>query len=235
MRSIGIIGGVDGPTAVYLTGDFGIIGEHFHFSSLAPYFMVLAVTIIIAYLIGNISPATLLARAKGIDIKQAGSGNAGTTNALRVMGKKAGAITLVIDVVKGIAAVALGNFLCGSLCGMICVVAVVAGHIWPVMFKFKGGKGVATIFGAIVGLNILVAFYGLIVLVIAVLISKRVSVGSMLAALSFPVFSYWLEPDFVVLACVLALIIIIKHRANIKRLIKGEEPKLSLFDKEKKK
>lgn len=235
MRSIGIIGGADGPTAVFLTGDFGLVGERFQFSSVAPYFIILAVMVIIAYLIGNVSPATLLARAKGIDIKQAGSGNAGTTNALRVMGKKAGAITLLIDVVKGIVAVALGELVCGQLCGMICVVAVVVGHIWPMVFKFKGGKGVATIFGAIVGLNILVALCALGVLVIAVLISKRVSVGSMLAALSFPVFSYWLEPDFVVLACILALIIIIKHRANIKRLVKGEEPKLSLFDKERKK
>lgn len=235
MHSIGIIGGADGPTAVFITGDFGLIGEHFQFSSLAPYFLILAAMVLIAYFIGNVSPATLLARAKGLDIKQEGSGNAGTTNALRVMGKKAGAITLVIDVVKGIAAVLLGQLVCGQLCAMLCVVAVVAGHIWPVVFKFKGGKGVATIFGAIVGLNILVALCALGILIIGVLISKRVSVGSILAAVSFPVFSYWLEPDFVLLACVLALIIIIKHRANIQRLFKGEEPKLSFFDKEKKK
>lgn len=235
MHSIGIIGGADGPTAVFITGDFGLIGEHFQFSSLAPYFLILAAMVLIAYFIGNVSPATLLARAKGLDIKQEGSGNAGTTNALRVMGKKAGAITLVIDVVKGIAAVLLGQLVCGQLCAMLCVVAVVVGHIWPVVFKFKGGKGVATIFGAIVGLNILVALCALGILIIGVLISKRVSVGSILAAVSFPVFSYWLEPDFVLLACVLALIIIIKHRANIQRLFKGEEPKLSFFDKEKKK
>ncbi len=232
---MGIIGGADGSTVVVLTGDAGLVGEKFQFSSLAPYFAIFAALIVAAYFIGNISPAILLARAKGIDIKQEGSGNAGSTNALRVMGKKAGAITLVIDVIKGIVAVALADFLCGQLCAMICVLAVVAGHIWPMAFKFKGGKGVATTFGAIVGLNILIALCALGVLVLAVLASKRVSVGSILAAISFPLFSCWLEPDFVPFACILALLIMVKHRANIGRLLQGKEPKLGLFDKEKRK
>ncbi len=232
---MGIIGGADGPTVVVLTGDVGLIGERFQFASLTLYFVIFAVLIIAAYFIGNISPAILLAKAKGIDIKQEGSGNAGTTNVLRVMGKKAGAITLVIDVVKGVAAVALAHVLCGQLCAMICVLAVVAGHIWPAVFKFKGGKGVATTFGAIVGLNILIALLALVVLLIVVGVSRRVSVGSIAAAISFPALSCWLEPDFVLFACILALLIIIKHRANIGRLVRGEEPKLSLFDKEKKK
>ena len=90
-----------------------------------------------------------MAKARGIDIKSEGSGNAGTTNALRVMGKKAGAVTLVVDVLKGAVAVLLGNLVCGHLCAMFCVLAAMLGHIWPVFYRFKGGKGVSTAFGAV--------------------------------------------------------------------------------------
>ena len=113
--------------------------------------------LIIAYLLGNISPSTLLAKAKGIDIHKEGSGNAGTTNALRVMGKKAGVITLVVDVLKGTIAVLIGFLLAGSAGEAWCVLAVFCGHVWPVFYKFKGGKGVATAFGALLGLNPLMA------------------------------------------------------------------------------
>ncbi len=190
--------------------------------------------VLAAYLIGNISPSTLLAKAKGIDIKKEGSGNAGTTNALRVMGKKAGAITLIVDVLKGVAAVLLGKLVGGPVCAMFCVVAVMLGHIWPVFYRFKGGKGVATAFGSLLGLNPLLGLSALGVVLVGVLVSKRMSVGSVLGALSFPALCYFLEPDFIFLGCVLALIIIIKHRANIVRLFRGEEPKLGIFNKEKK-
>lgn len=190
--------------------------------------------VLVAYLIGNISPSILLAKARGIDIKKEGSGNAGTTNALRVMGKKAGVITLVIDVLKGVAAVLLGAFICGPQCSMFCAVAVMFGHIWPVLYRFKGGKGVATAFGALMGLNPWLGLSALGVVIIGVLISKRMSVGSVLGALSFPLLCFFLEREFLPLGCVLAVIIIVKHRANIVRLFRGEEPKLSIFNKEKK-
>lgn len=197
-------------------------------------FVVFWVMVLLAYFIGNISPSTLLAKARGLDIKKEGSGNAGTTNALRVMGKKAGAITLVVDILKGVVSVLLGDLICGGWCGMLCVVAVMLGHIWPVVYRFKGGKGVATAFGALLGLNPLLGLSALGVVLIGVLISRRMSVGSMLGALSFPVICYFLEPDFIYLGCVLAILILVKHRANIVRLFKGEEPILSIFDKEKK-
>lgn len=209
--AVGIIGGADGPTAIYLSSPIWL--------------MVLLV--VIAYLIGNISPSILLAKAKGIDIKKEGSGNAGTTNALRVMGKKAGIITLVIDILKGVAAVVLGGLLAGQDVAMLCVVAVFCGHVWPAFYKFKGGKGVATAFGALMGLNPLVGLSALGVVAIGVLISRRMSVGSVLGALSFPVITYFLEPDFIILGSVMAVLILIKHRANIVRLFKGEEPKIS--------
>ncbi len=241
MNSIGIIGGADGPTAIYVTGDTGIVGEMLNLcggidkTALWMYIGIMVAIVIAAYFVGNISPSTILAKKHGIDIKKEGSGNAGTTNALRVMGKKAGAVTLVVDVLKGLLSVVIAGLLCGQGCAMLCVIAVMLGHIWPILYKFKGGKGVATCFGAVAGLNILVALCALGVLVLGVLISKRMSVGSMLAALSFPVFCWFLEPDFIYLACVLALVIIIKHRANIARLLHGQEPKLSFFDKEIKK
>lgn len=191
----------------------------------------LAAAIAIAYLLGNISPSILMARAKGIDIKKEGSGNAGTTNALRVMGKKAGVITLVVDILKGTAAVLLGGLLAGEPGSMWCVIAVFCGHIWPVFFGFKGGKGVATAFGALLGLNPLLAVIVLGIVIAAVVISKRMSVGSILGAVSFPFIAIFLEPDFVIFGTVLALIVIVKHRANIVRLLNGEEPVMSIFEK----
>ncbi len=240
-EAAGIIGGADGPTAIFLTStqDLGLAGKLVENGctpgQLAGYAAIFAAMVLLAYFVGNISPSILQAKARGIDIKKEGSGNAGTTNALRVMGKKAGAITLIVDVLKGTICVLLGNLICGHLCAMLCVVAVMLGHVWPVVYKFKGGKGVATAFGALTGLNPLLGLSALGIVIIGVLVSRRMSVGSELGAITFPVVCYFLEPDFLYLGCVLALIILVKHRANIARLFRGEEPKLSIFDKEKNK
>ena len=110
--------------------------------------------VVIAYLIGNISPSILLAKAKGIDIRKEGSGNAGTTNALRVMGKKAGADNSYRRCSQGNRLRCCWDLLlAGHVGAMWCVVAVFCGHVWPVFFGFRGGKGVATAFGALMGLN----------------------------------------------------------------------------------
>lgn len=190
--------------------------------------------VVIAYLIGNISPSIMLAKARGIDIKKEGSGNAGTTNALRVMGKKAGVITLIVDILKGVCAVLLGSFIGGYTAGTFCAIAVFCGHVWPAFYRFKGGKGVATAFGALMGIDPLLGLSALGIVVIGVLISKRMSVGSVLGAVCFPAIALFLEPDFIIPGTVLAIIIIIKHRANIARLLKGEEPVMSIFQKDKK-
>ncbi len=191
--------------------------------------------VVIAYFIGNISPSTMLAKARGLDIKKEGSGNAGTTNALRVMGAKAGVITLVVDILKGVIAVILPQLIVGETCAMLCAIAVIFGHVWPVIYKFKGGKGVATTFGAIVAINPLLGLATLGVVVITVLISKRMSAGSVMGALLFPLLAFFIEPGFYLHGLVLAAIVIIKHRSNIDRLIHGEEPKLGFLDKDKKK
>ena len=183
--------------------------------------------VVAAYFIGNISPAILLGKVNGIDIKKEGSGNAGTTNVLRVLGKKAAAITLIIDISKGFFATWLGFFAGDYRVGTICAAAVFCGHIWPCFFQFKGGKGVATAFGAILAVNWTLALTVLIVVIFGVLISRRMSVGSLLGAISFPVLAWFMENGFFIPGTIMAVIVVVKHRANIKRLFHGEEPKMS--------
>lgn len=197
----------------------------------------------VSYLIGNISPAILIGRACGIDIKKEGSGNAGTTNVLRVLGKKAAVATLAIDILKGVAAVLAARLtvsLYGGIAGSealvnlypeylpaLCAIAVLCGHIWPVFFGFKGGKGVATAFGTLVTLSPAMGLSALGIVFLIVAVTKRVSAGSVCGALCVPFLAYIFIPEFIWGAIVMAVIVVIKHRANIGRLVRGEEPKLS--------
>lgn len=182
------------------------------------------ICVTIAYLIGNISPSIILGKSKGVDIKQEGSGNAGTTNALRVLGKKAAVITLIIDICKGALAVAIGMNMGNYTIGTVCALAVFCGHIWPCFYGFKGGKGVATAFGAILAVNWYVALMMVIIVAIGLSASRRMSVGSILGAVTFPLVCWLFEPGFWKIGSVMAVIVLIKHIPNIKRLIKGEEP-----------
>ena len=204
--------------------EIGIIGE----GSI----IYVVMTVLAAYFLGNISPAILIGRAKGVDIKKEGSGNAGTTNVLRVLGKKAAVATLLIDVLKGTFAVILGGILMGEQVAFYCVAAVFCGHVWPIFFGFKGGKGVATAFGALMGLDYRIGLTALAVVIVGVLISKRMSFGSILGAVTFPVIAWYFNPDFIYIGTVMAVLIIIKHRANLGRLIRGEEPKIGHKKKE---
>ena len=180
----------------------------------------------LAYFIGNISPSIILGKLAGVDIKKEGSGNAGTTNALRVLGKKAAVITLLIDVFKGVFAVFIGMHFGNYTIGTVCALAVFCGHIWPCLYNFKGGKGVATAFGAIMAVNWCLGVLALGVVAVGLAASQRMSVGSILGAASFPIICWNFEPGFIYIGSVMAIIIIVKHRANILRLIKGEEPKM---------
>ena len=185
------------------------------------------IPVVIAYLMGNISPSIILGKIHGIDIKKEGSGNAGTTNALRVLGKKAAFITLVIDIGKGVLAVIIGRLVGGAAVGYICALAVFCGHIWPCFYSFKGGKGVATAFGALLSVNWMLGLAALAVVAVGLALTQRMSVGSLLGAITFPILCWLLEPDFIWIGSVMALIVLIKHRANIGRLLRGEEPKMS--------
>lgn len=192
------------------------------------------ILLLIAYMLGNISPSTILAKAKGIDIKKAGSGNAGTTNALRVLGAKAAVITLVIDIGKGFLAVFIACMFLNPMQVSFCALAVFLGHVWPLLLKFKGGKGVATAFGALLALNWQLALICLGIVVIVVLVTKMVSLGSVTAALAFPFLAYFMEKEFLPAGICMALILIFKHRANIARILSGNESKLSFKKKENK-
>lgn len=191
--------------------------------------------IVISYFLGNISPSILIGRAMGIDIRKEGSGNAGTTNTLRIIGKKAAAAVLVIDILKGVAAVLLGRYIGGQELAMYCGLAVFLGHIWPAAFGFRGGKGIATGFGVALAWEPLL---GLILLASAAIFfaaTKRVSVGSIVAATVLPFAAYYFDHNYLPVTIAMGAIVLIKHRLNIKRLIRGEEPKVSLKKREERK
>lgn len=187
---------------------------------------MLWISALIGYALGNISPATLLGRAKNIDIKKEGSGNAGTTNVLRTLGKKAAVITLIVDVLKGALAVIIASFMAGDNGSAICVLSVVVGHIWPVLYGFKGGKGVATAFGALTAFNAVLGCSALAIVAVGIAFTRRMSVGAILACISFPALAYFIEAKFVAIGTLLAAVILYKHRGNIRRLLEGNEPKI---------
>ncbi|MCR5134917.1 MAG: glycerol-3-phosphate 1-O-acyltransferase PlsY [Clostridiales bacterium] len=196
-----------------------------------------AVTVIVcalAYLLGNISPSILLGKAKGIDIRKEGSGNPGTTNTLRVMGKKAAVIVLLVDILKGTLAVVLAGVLFGQHMAMYCTLLVFCGHVWPVLFGMRGGKGVATAFGALTGLCPPLGLGCLAVVLIAVAITRYVSFGSIFGALACPILSVFLIRPFLPYAAIMAAIVIWRHRSNIGRLMRHEESKLSFHSAGKK-
>ena len=189
-------------------------------------YFVLAV--VIAYLLGSISPSTILAKAQGKDIKKEGSGNAGTTNTLRVLGKKAAVITLIVDIGKGILAVSLAYLISTPDAAMVSALAAFCGHVWPLYFGFKGGKGVAVAFGAVLRLNWQLALMMALLLVAVVLITRMVSVGSLAVGIAFPVCCWFMYREFFWIGLIMALIMIYNHRGNIVRLMNHEENKLDL-------
>lgn len=196
------------------------------------------ITILLSYLLGSIPVGYLIAKAlKGIDVRRFGSGNIGATNVARVVSKGAGIVTLILDILKGLAAVTLVPLLAGGvrpdLVRILCALAVVAGHNWTVFLKFRGGKGVATTAGALIGLAPLVFISALCVWIIMFVISKYVSLASIVAGVSMPVFFvFYGEPmSFFVLGVIIALIGIFRHKENIKRLLAGKENKLALWGK----
>ncbi len=194
--------------------------------------MEIVLTIFIAYLMGCFSPAYFLGRfVKKIDIREYGSGNAGTTNALRVFGKKIGILTFVIDIAKGILAVLISQYIMGEEGRYLGALFVVLGHNWPVFLKFKGGKGIATSLGVLTILNWKLGLICLIVGVSVIIFTKYVSLGSLTATVVAPIASFILMGNvsnhLFYTTLVLAFLSIFRHRSNIVRLLKGKENKLS--------
>ena len=198
-----------------------------------PFQFKIIIVAIVSYFLGNISPAILVGRLHGIDIRKEGSGNAGTTNVLRVLGVKAAVATLAIDVLKGYVAVRIGlNY--GDIGAMIAFICVVYGHIFPALYKFKGGKGVATSLGAALALDWPSAFALILIAIAVTALSRKMSLGSITAAVSYPFLIEYYYSSVLPMAIVLAVTVIVMHRSNIQRLIRKEEPSLSFGGKNKK-
>lgn len=181
-----------------------------------------------AYMLGNINPAIIIGKLKGIDIRREGSGNAGMTNTIRVMGLAAGITVFVVDVLKGFAAVMLGHSIGGTYGAMAAFAGVVLGHCFPAVFGFKGGKGVASAFGAALALNWISAVAALLIAGVLFGITRRMSIASLVAALAYPALVWHFRPEYFYFAVCAAAFLMIMHFSNIKRIAKGEEKPLTI-------
>jgi glycerol-3-phosphate acyltransferase PlsY len=201
----------------------------------------------IAYLLGSIPTALWIGRSRySIDVREHGSKNAGATNTFRVLGKKPGIVVLTIDILKGVIATILPIlFLPEGICGeqndtlaqvqILAAIAAVVGHVFPIFAQFKGGKGVATSLGVIIGLTPLAAGICILLFLVVFILSQYVSLGAIVAAISFPFVlkfivgesSIWL----VGFSIFLSILVLFAHRKNIIRLLQRNENKMNLFKK----
>lgn len=198
---------------------------------------------VIAYFIGSINFSVIIGRKMaGIDVREKGSGNAGSTNVLRTIGVKAALLTLICDILKGVVAILLailiGNIVKNidkALLVQLAGIFVILGHTFPIFFEFKGGKGVATALGVLLMSNWKIGLICLLFALIIIIVSRMVSMGAVGAAILFPVLTLFMSDNFIVVASgmkyfiyslILALIVIFNHRENIKRIMNGTENKL---------
>lgn len=195
--------------------------------------LALSLLVLAAYLLGAIPNGLLLARLKGVDLQKVGSGNIGATNVFRCVGMGWGVLAFVLDAVKGFVPAFFFPRLLESAppwLGLACGVAAVAGHNWPVWLKFKGGKGVSTSAGMLLGIAPAAVGIGFAVFALTVVATRWVSLGSILAAVAVPAAYLWMNgADNCLLAGALVLmgaLVIVKHRANVKRLLNGTEPRI---------
>ncbi len=201
------------------------------------------IDLIVAYLMGSIPSAVWIGRIfYHTDIREYGSGNAGATNTFRVLGKKAGIPVLLIDILKGLAAVQLpylSELIPGSVpfvnLQLVLGVAALFGHIFPIFASFKGGKGIATLVGIILAVHPCAALVSIAFFFVVFLISHYVSLSSITAAITFPivvivVFKTQI-PSLVIFSMVIAVLVLITHQKNIERLIRNEESKSHLVKK----
>jgi acyl-phosphate glycerol 3-phosphate acyltransferase len=191
----------------------------------------LIIIAVISYLLGDINPAIVIGKIKGVDIRKEGSGNPGMTNAIRVMGLWAGIAVFVVDVLKAFISVKAGYAIAADAGAMVAFAAVVLGHCFPVFYGFKGGKGVAAAFGAVLALNWQSALIVLAVAAVLFIICRRMSVASLGAAISYPFLVHHFAAQYTYFGIAAALFLLIMHRENIVRLLKGEEKPLTIGHK----
>lgn len=211
-------------------------------------YAIIAITTVIAYLLGSVNSAIIVGKLHKIDIREHGSGNAGLTNTLRTLGKKAAVCVLLGDILKGVVAIGIAIIISKfdfypneyfAIITQLAGVAVVLGHIFPVYYGFKGGKGVLTSITVMFMINWEISLICLLLFILVVAITKFVSLGSILAAFAFPCLVLFSDKipflterrDMLIFSIILAAIVIIKHRSNIVRLVQGKENKLSFKKK----
>ena len=195
-------------------------------------------SVVVSYLIGSIPTAYIFGRwLKGIDIRQHGSGNVGATNAFRILGKGPGTVVLLIDIFKGAIVTSWVADLFGlsdPLARVVLGFVVVCGHNWTVFWNFKGGKGIATSFGVLIGLTIAIAsirpvvLYTMVTWIVVFLLSGYVSLASIMASVALPLLSLFFPQPFAVVALViiLCIFVVFRHRPNITRLFDGKESRV---------
>jgi glycerol-3-phosphate acyltransferase PlsY len=187
---------------------------------------------IISYLLGSISFSVLLAKMlKGIDIRQYGSGNAGATNTLRILGKGPAILVLSLDVLKGISAVWIGKWLGGDATWIpaLCGIAAIIGHNWPLYFNFHGGKGVATTIGVMATMSFLPAFFAGMIAIVLIVLTRYVSLGSLIFVALTPVclliMGGYPRPVFWS-SIIIAIFVYWRHRSNIVKIVQHRENKI---------
>jgi glycerol-3-phosphate acyltransferase PlsY len=182
--------------------------------------VIAAVAALVGYLVGAISPATLIARRRGIDLRDVGSGNPGASNAGRALGRRTGIAVAVLDVLKGVVPAA-GFGAIDHRAGLVAGIAAVLGHVTSPFLRGRGGKGVATALGAVLGVHPLWALIVLVVWVAGLAVSRWIALASVLAAASVAVVALVLRED-VLWAVVVAVLVIVRHQANfVRRLARG--------------
>lgn len=203
--------------------------------------------VVIAYLFGSIPTAVWIGQAfYGVDVREYGSGNAGATNTFRVLGTRAGVIVMIIDILKGFTATNLAYFIGSSVTGpqdaaqfvnyklALGVIAVV-GHLFPVFAGFRGGKGVATLFGMVLAVHFPAAMVCVSLFVLVLLLTRYVSLSSIIAGFSFPFsIALWFHSpvkSILLYAICICALVLVTHQKNIERLLKGKESKVYLFRK----
>ncbi|SDD68096.1 acyl-phosphate glycerol-3-phosphate acyltransferase [Mucilaginibacter pineti] len=203
--------------------------------------------LILAYLCGSIPTAVWIGLAfYDIDVREYGSGNAGATNTFRVLGKKAGIPVMLLDILKGWTATNLAYFIGVSTTGaqnstaytnyaLALGVAAVMGHLFPIFAGFRGGKGVATLFGMILAIHLHAALLCVVVFIVVLLVTKYVSLSSIAAAFTYPIGVSFVFPtpirSIVIYGMCICLLILVTHQKNIERLLKGKESKVNFFKK----
>lgn len=184
---------------------------------------------VLSYIIGNISVSYLIAKyAAGIDIRKYGSGNAGATNVLRTLGKKAGVAAFLGDALKGVIAVVLGRLIAGEDGQIFAGLFVVIGHNWPIFLNFKGGKGIATTIGVMTAINPYIVAAIVPIGIVIIIITKYVSLASIMGMIIFPITMLFTHQQvkLVLFSFILSIMALYRHRTNIKKLMEGTESKL---------